>query len=128
MGNPQKDEVEEGGSETVGDSRLHVIWDRGFRVLRWSRWAERVFGWTEEEVRGKKPCEWAFIHEDDREEVERAIDRLASGEVVRQVVRWRHRTREGHALACDWYHYVRGNTGKEPIRVESLVRPVSDGS
>lgn len=117
--------AEDGRYDKFLETRLHVVWDQGFRVLRWSHWAQNIFGWSEEEVLGKRPGDWTFIHGDDREEVGRAMDRLASGEVKRQTVRWRHLTRDGHPVTCDWFHYARIPIADEGIVIESLVRPVA---
>jgi PAS domain-containing protein len=46
----------------VENSPLAIIeWDTDFRVSRWSASAERLFGWTAEEVIGKHVSEWHFV-------------------------------------------------------------------
>lgn len=58
----------------IENSPLGIIeWDRGFRVTRWSRQAEVIFGWRAEEVLFRHPSEWNFIHEEDSAAVEKVI-------------------------------------------------------
>jgi PAS domain S-box-containing protein len=88
----------------VENSPLAVIeWDNHFRVRRWSRRAEQLFGWTAEEVKGKNPLEIGFVYADDVAIVEQVIDRLLIGNQPRSVNRNRNYTRDGRVIHCEWY-------------------------
>ena len=54
----------------VENSPLAIIeWGSDFRVSRWSASAERLFGWTAEEVIGKHVSEWHFVFDEDADAV-----------------------------------------------------------
>jgi PAS domain S-box-containing protein len=81
-----------------------VEWDSSFRVLRWSGNAEKIFGWTEAEVKNMHPEDWRFVHEGDREEVNQVMRGLLSGRERSNVSRNRNYTRDGRVLHCEWYN------------------------
>src|SRR5207247_882171 len=70
----------------VENTPLAVIeWDRNLRVARWSGQAERVFGWSADEVLGKAVGDWRFVYEDDRPAVERLAREMTDGRTGRGV-------------------------------------------
>ena len=58
-----------------------VQWDRSFRDIYWSSQAERLFGWEREEVSGKKPEDWKFVHEADRDAIAAIMEALMRNEL-----------------------------------------------
>lgn len=92
------------GELHVDHTPLAVIeWGPDMRVRRWSKRAEAIFGWCEDEVFGKTPFEWSFIYEDDRVYAEGIVDQMRNscGETVH--ARSRHLHREGRVLWCQWH-------------------------
>jgi PAS domain S-box-containing protein len=75
----------------VENSPLAVIeWDHLFRVRRWSKRAEEIFGWPAAEVLGKHPTEWPFIHPDDAVAVTERMVNLVQQRQARSVHRHRN--------------------------------------
>jgi two-component system NtrC family sensor kinase len=91
-------------SELVDSSPLGIIeWNPDFRVSRWSRRAEEIFGWSEEEVRGRHPNEIAFVHEEDEPHLVDMMRRLYSGEEGSVVCRFRAYRKDRSVVFCEWY-------------------------
>jgi PAS domain S-box-containing protein len=87
----------------VQNSPLAVIeWDYDFRVVRWSLGAERIFGWSADDVLGKHPYDWRFVHEDDRGQVDALMAELVGGEKPRNRGHNRNYTKTGRVVHCDW--------------------------
>jgi PAS domain S-box-containing protein len=89
----------------IENSPLAMIeWDRYFRVVRWTKQAEELFGWKTEEVLGKSPADWKFVHEDDKEGFDRFMQKLITGVYSRNKYYSRNYTRYGDVLDCLWYN------------------------
>ncbi len=67
----------------VENTPLAVIeWGPDFRLSRWSKEAERVFGWRADEVLGRRQDEFRWIHEEDMAKVAQVAAGLREGVVV----------------------------------------------
>jgi PAS domain S-box-containing protein len=110
----------------VENSPLAVIeWDSDFRVSRWSESAQRLFGWTPEEVIGKHVGDWHFVFDEDVDAVEQLTNRQRLGAEFLGVQRNRNYTRDGSVLYCEWYNSVLHNESGQLISVLSLVLDVT---
>jgi len=110
----------------VENSPLAVIeWNRDFRVSRWSREAETLFGWQAAEVLGKLPSEWNFIFPQDQATVSQVIDQLISGTQQRNVALNRNYTRDGKVVYCEWYNSGLLDEAGNLVSVLSLILDVT---
>jgi len=110
----------------VENSPLAVIeWNRDFRVVRWSRAAETLFGWQAAEVLGKLPSEWNFIFPEDRATVTQVIDRLIDGSQQRNVAINRNYTKDGKVVYCEWYNSGLLDEAGNLVSVLSLILDVT---
>ncbi len=87
----------------VRQTPLAVIeWDTDFRVAAWNPSAERIFGFTADEVLGKNIASWivpegALAH---IEQVWRAVvGRYGGSRSINQNL-----TKDGRTILCDWYN------------------------
>ncbi|WP_224241950.1 PAS domain S-box protein [Hyalangium gracile] len=101
-------------NDLADNSPLAVIeWDAEFKVSLWSRRAVEIFGWGEEEVRGKRMQDMFFVHEDDRPRVSEVMDRFFRGEMPWVVSQFRTYRKDGSVAHCVWYcSSIRDATGK----------------
>ena len=110
----------------IGNSPLAVVeWDSDSGVRRWCGQAQAMFGWTEEEVLGKRPEEWPFVHPEDAEAVRSVMARLLDGSEARNLSRNRNLTRDGQLRHCEWYNSARLGPGGKVESVLSLVHNVT---
>ncbi|MBI3799492.1 MAG: PAS domain S-box protein [Deltaproteobacteria bacterium] len=98
----------------VENSPLVVIeWDSGLRVQGWSPRAEKLFGWKAEEVVGKHPSEWRFVHGEDTPRVSEELDLLINGGGRPAGYGNRNYTKDGAVVHCEWYNSaLRDATGR----------------
>ena len=74
------------------------------RIVAWSERAAALFGWTEDEVRGKTLDEFGFVHEDDRDGVSTMFAALADGPVNWEAHSNRNRRKDGGVVYCRWFN------------------------
>jgi PAS domain S-box-containing protein len=111
----------------LDNSPLAVIeWDEAFRVRRWSRGAEALFGWQAAEVLGRRPDEWPFVHADDLAAVVLVMSDLLERRAPRNVCRNRNCTKLGDVRICDWYNSVQHDDERRVASILSLVDDVTE--
>ncbi|MEQ1517867.1 MAG: PAS domain-containing protein, partial [Usitatibacteraceae bacterium] len=108
------------------NSPLAVIeWDQDFHVRRWSRQAERIFGWNEKEVLGKHFRDWRFVVEDDDPQFSAVNMRLLDAAHPRTTSLNRNYRNDGRIIWCEWYNSsLRDDSGKV-VSILSLTQDVS---
>lgn len=102
-----------------------VEMDRNFRITRWTGFAEKIFGWSAEEVVGKHPFEFPIIHSDDRGHVERVFDSLPTVGQKSVSSFNRNNTKDGRSISCEWINSVLVDGQGRPSKVLSLVTDVT---
>jgi PAS domain S-box-containing protein len=96
---------EERLSAHLDNSPLAIIeFDSQFRITRWSQQAERLFGWTAEEILGRAIGEMRWVHEEDVESVRRESAGLLGGERPRSLHVNRNYRKDGSIVHCEWYN------------------------
>ncbi|HEY9902454.1 MAG TPA: PAS domain S-box protein [Candidatus Sericytochromatia bacterium] len=97
--------------------------DRDFRVTRWSKAAERIFGWQAEEVIGQ---DWQGIFVEDVEAIQNSRARILSGEEKQNICYNRTYTKNGSVVDCEWYNSALFDEAGNFVSVLSLVLDVTD--
>lgn len=111
----------------VENSPLAVIeWDHEFRIRKWSREAEKIFGWKEEEVLGKKPADFRIVYEEDVERTSDVIKELLSGREVKNISANRNYTKSGELIHCKWFNSAMVKQSGELLSVLSLVHDITE--
>jgi diguanylate cyclase (GGDEF)-like protein/PAS domain S-box-containing protein len=89
----------------VENSPLALIqFDMEWRVIAWSERATAMFGWSEDDVRGKKLDEFNFVVEADWPGVAALFEALAHGPVNWQANDNRNRRRDSSIVHCRWFN------------------------
>ena len=108
------------------NSPLSVIeWDHEFRVKFWSGQAEAIFGWSEDQVRGKHPEDWPFVHEGDTEAVNQIMEALLTVSTTRNISLNRNYTRDGRIIHCEWYNSLLFDEAGKLVSILSLIQDVT---
>lgn len=86
--------------------------DADLRIVRWAGRAEELLGWSAREAEGRFIHEFDIVHEEDRERVAAAFERLRSGEEKSNTHANRNTHRDGSIRHCNWHNSVlRGHDG-----------------
>jgi diguanylate cyclase (GGDEF)-like protein/PAS domain S-box-containing protein len=102
-----------------------IEWDPDFRVRRWSPQAEKIFGWRESEVLGKRAEEWKFVIEDDLAQIASVEQRLA-GKIEQRVTSLnRNYRKDGRVIWCEWYNSSLFDESGNIISVLALAQDVT---
>ncbi|MEW6498465.1 MAG: PAS domain S-box protein [Cyanobacteriota bacterium] len=111
----------------VENSPLGVIeWDSEFRVLYWSKQAEKIFGWKAQEVIGKRLWDWRFIYEEDVELINQLTRQLIEGTQSCNVTQNRNYTKNGSVVYCEWYNSVLFDELGNLVSLRSQVQDVTE--
>jgi len=111
----------------VENSPLGVIeWEKGTHVKTWSKQAEYIFGWREEEVLGKSWADFKFIHPEDQHAVGEEIGRLFDGSVPFNTVENRNFRKDGSVVHCQWYNSPLRDTEGNMVSILSQIADVTE--
>jgi len=110
----------------IRNTPLAVIeWTPDFRLCGWSPRAEEIFGWKADEVLGKSPLEWHFIHEEDRQTVAATEERIFEQRDRLVVCYNRNYRKDGSVAHCCWYNSIKRDEAGEVLSFFSLVDDIS---
>lgn len=108
------------------NSPLAVIeWDREFKVRRWSPQAEKIFGWSEDQVLGKHFREWRFVAENDDSPLVAAGMRLMEEGNPRTTSLNRNYRSDGEIIWCEWYNSNLRDESGQIVSILSLAQDVT---
>ncbi|MGQ4648083.1 PAS domain S-box protein [Lyngbya aestuarii] len=111
----------------VDNSPLAIMeWDQEFRLRRWSKRAEKIFGWQAQEVLNKNPREWQFVCEEDAEMVDTILHRLIERNCHYTVDENRNYTKDGSVVYCQWYNSAVCDDSGNLVSILSLVQDVTE--
>jgi len=102
-----------------------IEWSADLTVKRWSPQAEAIFGWTAEEVLGRRPGDLEFIHAESLEMVRAITRELAEGRAKRNRMLSRNVTRDGRVIWCQWYNSAHYEEGGSLTSILSLAEDVT---
>jgi len=100
-----------------------IEWDKDFKVIRWNPAAEKIFGYSEEEVFGRKGID-ILVPENAKEIIEKVWLQLINGKGGTRSTNM-NITKDGKHILCDWYNTPLINDNGEVIGVSSLVNDIT---
>ncbi|UCG14647.1 MAG: PAS domain S-box protein [Deltaproteobacteria bacterium] len=101
-----------------------VIWDRECRITDWNKCAERVFGWSREEVLGRNFFEF-LIPEGARPQVGAIVKKLLRGELPSRSIN-ENLTKVGETILCEWNNSILYDSEGGVEGVISLALDITD--
>lgn len=111
----------------IDNSPLAVIeWGPDMRLKRWSGAAERIFGWTAEEVLGKTMHDFPWIFQEDEGHVAEVSNDLLTGKDLQRFSTNRNYRKDGTVVHCEWYNSSRLDASGRIRSILSLVLDVTD--
>lgn len=111
----------------VENSPVAIIeFDPELCIRLWTKGAQRIFGWTAEEVLGKFMRDVPWIHPEDREKVALTSTNLVMGTDLRNVSPNRNLRKDGSTIYCEWYNSALQDGGGKRSSFFSLVLDVTE--
>ena len=111
----------------VENTPLAVIeFNNEFRVQRWSKQAEIIFGWKVQEVFNQRLDEWKFVFEEDLINVQQDMSCLLNGSQPHIFGKNRNYTKNGSVIYCEWYNSALWNQSGELISIVSFALDVTE--
>jgi len=110
----------------VNHSPLAVIeWGPDMRLTRWAGAAKRIFGWTAEEVLGKRMDDFRWIYKDDAAQVAAVSSDLVTGATPQGFSANRNYRKDGAVIHCEWYNSSLVDAAGKLRSILSLVLDVT---
>jgi PAS domain S-box-containing protein len=103
-----------------------IEWDSTYHVKSWSKRAELIFGWTEQELLDSQESGFNLIYDEDLSWVSQAIDQLLSGSTQTKTIQCRNFARNGRLIWCEWFNSVQKNAEGEVVAIMSLVLDITE--
>jgi PAS domain S-box-containing protein len=111
----------------VANTPLAVIeWDADYRVHRVNRRAEEIFGWSAQELTGRRFDEIAWVPEEDWPRLRAAMQEVSTATLPSNAFRGRNRRKDGAVIHCDWYNSWLYDRAGHLSSALSLVQDVTD--
>ena len=99
-----------------------VVWNANLEFVEWNKSAERILGYSEAEVIGKKV--FLIIPESARPHVDEVVRQLFENSGGERSTN-ENRTKDGRAIICNWYNTPLLDANGRVIAVASLVDDIT---
>jgi diguanylate cyclase (GGDEF)-like protein/PAS domain S-box-containing protein len=101
-----------------------VVWDRDCRITDWNKQAEKIFGWTREEVMGKNFFDF-LIPESNRSAVGGAVSDILNGKPPEPSIN-ENLTKRGETILCEWNNSAQRDRNGNVTGVMSLALDITE--
>lgn len=110
----------------INNSPLAVIeYDNDLKITFWSKRAKEIFGWTEEEVLGKKVSGF-LIYENDVNKVKEGLQQSLDNTLEKTPISNRNYTKDGRILHCRWHNSFLTDKHGNIETIMSIIRDITD--
>ncbi len=103
-----------------------IEFDPEFRVTRWAGAAERIFGWTREEILGRRIQDLRWVVEEDAEKVARVSADMVARRRTSFLNANRNYRKDGSVIHTEWYNSATYDAGGALVSVFAAVLDVTD--
>lgn len=81
----------------------YVLFDANLRIVDWNPTAERIFGYTKEEILGEGPPYEKFVPKSFLEKGNEIFDRVRAGDMEAHSTN-QNLTKDGRTITCQWFN------------------------
>jgi PAS domain S-box-containing protein len=99
--------------------------DKDLNITFWNKRAEELFGWSSEEVMGKKTYDF-LIAQRDRDQVKKFLEEMAGQKLKSSFLEVHNITKGGKKLDCQWYYSMVHDAEENLETVLSFVSDVTE--
>ena len=103
-----------------------IEWDSELKALSWSKRAEEIFGWSEDEVISSQKTGVEKVYDEDMPMMKEAVRQLLEGELERSSFVHRNYTKNGNVIWCEWFNSVIKDNNGKVITILSLVQDITE--
>jgi len=103
-----------------------IDWESFNSIIRWDRDAERLFGWTEEEVKNHPDFTSVFISEKTRKKLEKRFREAEKNKEKNFKHINKNTTKNGREILCEWYNSLIYDHEGKLSYVYSMVHDVTE--
>ncbi len=101
-----------------------VVWRDNFIITDWNQQAEKLFGWTKDEVLGK--CFIRFlVAEEERDQVSYRLSTMPKEQTSLHMIN-QNLTRDHQRITCDWFNSWLPERPGEPQEIVSLANDITE--
>ncbi|MHC4062360.1 MAG: PAS domain S-box protein [Planctomycetota bacterium] len=101
-----------------------VVWDRTCSISGWNKRAEEVFGWSQEEVKGKNFFDF-LVPESDRPHVGGVVKSLLEGHLPSHSINY-NLTKDGKTILCEWNNAILRDSDGEIMGAMSMALDITE--
>ncbi|MBL8523955.1 MAG: diguanylate cyclase [Betaproteobacteria bacterium] len=110
----------------MDNSPLAVVeFDYDVRIQRWSGQAERIFGWSAEDVVGRRAGDIGLVHPDWVPNIRALTVELLEGRAKRNRMISRNGTKSGKYIYCEWFNSAFVDGSGKTMAILSLAQDVT---
>jgi PAS domain S-box-containing protein len=103
----------------------YIVHDAEFRIVEWNPAAERIFGWSSEEVLGKHPFE-LIVPPDMQVHVTGNWSKLREGDESSANSAWPGLRKDGTTVSCEWFSTMLRDATGAMTGLLTLVHDVTE--
>ncbi|MHC4213276.1 MAG: PAS domain S-box protein [Planctomycetota bacterium] len=101
-----------------------VVWDNQCRITGWNKSAERIFGWSQNEVMGKVFFDF-LIPEPELSQVDSIVNSLLQGQLPSQSINT-NLTKSGKIILCQWNNSILKDANGQIIGAISMALDITE--
>lgn len=103
-----------------------IEWNLDHKVLRWSKRAELLFGYTHLDINKNPYLLEDLIADDDFEKMTSANKDAQEENAKTKVVKLTNRTREGSEIECEWYNSYLYDKDGNVMSIYSVIKDITE--
>jgi PAS domain S-box-containing protein len=103
-----------------------IEWDNQLKLKSWTKRAEEIFGWTQEEFKNSNQTGYSHVYEEDLPWVSKIADDLLSGRIDRNHIQYRNVRKDGTVIWCEWFNSVLKDGDGKVVTLMALVQDITD--
>lgn len=111
----------------INNSPLGVVkWDSKFRITQWSKRAEEISGYSEEEVLGETPLWFELVNESEWPRIKKDLAELVEGKREKSQIEAAFYNKSGEVVYIRTHGSILRNSDGQLISVLSLVEDITE--